>query len=48
MLRVNETPNRLVERDAGADEDRTDDGESGEPLTACAPQKERDAERDRG
>ena len=48
MLRVDEAHDRHVERDAGGDEDREDDGEPGESLAADAPQEERDSERDRG
>ena len=39
---------RLVEGDAGGEEDRGDDGEAGELLAAEAAEEERDAERDRG
>ena len=48
VLRVDEPLDRRVERNAGADEDRGDDRESGEPLTACASQEERNAEGDGG
>ena len=47
-LRVDEAGDRLVAGDAGADEDRGDDGEPGEALAARAAQGEGDAERDRG
>ena len=48
VLRVQEPLDRLVQGDAGGDEDRRDDGEPGELLAARAAQEERDAERDRG
>ena len=48
VLRVDEALDRHVERDAGGDEDRENDGEPGESLSANAAQKERDPERDRG
>ena len=48
MLRVDEAHDRLVESDAGRDEDREDDGEPGEPLAADAPEEEGDSQRDRG
>ena len=47
MLRVDEALDRLVERDAGGDEDREHDGEPGQLLAAEAAQEERDPERDR-
>ena len=48
LLRVDEAQHRLVERDAGRDEDRQHDGEAREPLAADAAQEEGDAERDGG
>ena len=45
---MNEAHDRHVERNAGRDEDREDDGETGEPFAADAPEVEGDAERDRG
>jgi hypothetical protein len=45
---LDEAHDRLVERDAGRDEDGEDDGEPGELFASGASEKERDAERDRG
>src|SRR5437588_243727 len=45
VLRVYEAQNRLVERDAGRDEDRKHHGEAGKLLAADAPQVEGDPER---
>lgn len=47
VLRVDETLHRLVERDAGGDENRKHDRETGEPLAADAAQQEGDAQRHR-
>ncbi len=47
-LRMDEAPDRLVERDTGGDEDGQHDGEPRELLAADAAQEERDSERHRG
>ena len=47
-LRVDQPLNRFVERDAGRDEDGEHDGQPRKLLTSEAPQKEGDAERQRG
>ena len=45
---MDEALDRLVEGDAGGDEDREHDGEPGELLAAEGAQEERDPERHRG
>ena len=45
---MDEPQDRLVEGDAGRDEDREHDGEAGDLLAAGAAQEERDPERHRG
>ena len=47
VLGVDEALDRLVERHAGRDEDREDDGEPGELLAAERAEEERDPERHR-
>ena len=45
ILRVDEAHDRHVERHAGRDEDREDNGQPSESFAAHAPEVERDAER---
>lgn len=47
-LRVEQARDALEEGDEGADQDRQDDEEAGDPLGACAPEQEGDPERDGG
>jgi len=45
---MDETLDRLIQRDHRADEDREHNRESGEAFAAQAPEEERETKRDRG
>jgi hypothetical protein len=48
LVRVQQAVDRLIAGDAGAGEDRQDDGEAGDALGLGASQREGDRQRDRG